>query len=65
MRNPTRIPRILSGIQGVWSDRSDLRLTQLILNLREPGDPQIAISKLYNMEDDELLDRLKEFYDRA
>lgn len=55
MRDPKRIKRILSIIEGIWVKNPDLRLCQLIGNCWEAGDN-------YAKEDDELEIRLKEVY---
>ena len=57
MRDPSRIPVILKEIERIWLEDPDLRLCQLIGNCYESGD-------LYYKEDDDLLKRLKETYDR-
>lgn len=55
MRNPERIPKILSEIEKIWQQYPDSRLGQLILNLeyRLP---------LYQIEDEELVAALKSLY---
>lgn len=58
MRNPKRIPKILNKIEEIWKEYPDLRLGQLISNMsdRSPWP-------LFYIEDDELIERLEEFYD--
>lgn len=56
MRNPKRIPEMMSMIKAIWSANSSLRLGQLIQNaLMDCPD-------FYYLEDDELHDKLYEFY---
>lgn len=55
MRNPNRIDRILNEIRLIWKQYPDLRLGQLILNVIE--DPA-----LYYIEDEELVELLKQTY---
>lgn len=54
MRDPDRIPKMLSEIEELWKKNPDLRLCQLICNIKS-GD-------LYYLEDDELMKRLKATY---
>ena len=56
MRDPDRIPIILSQIEMLWERYPDLRLGQLILNVFGKND-------FYGVEDEELVDRLYGFYD--
>ena len=56
MRNPNRIIPVLIALAQVWKMQPDLRLGQLILN---------AVNNekvLYNIEDDDLINRIAEFY---
>lgn len=55
MRDKYRIDAILNELQKIWMEFSDLRLGQLLLNVVE--DP-----KLYYIEDEVLIEKLKEFY---
>lgn len=55
MRNQNRIDRILNEIRKIWKQYPDLRLGQLILNVIE--DPA-----LYYIEDEELVELLKQTY---
>lgn len=52
MRNPDRIDPMLEQIGSIWRKRPDLRLTQLVLNVKPD----------YNTEDDELVQRLSRMY---
>jgi len=55
MRDKNRIDYILAEINKIWSKYPDLRLGQLLLNVaREP--------LLYYMEDENIVEALKEFY---
>lgn len=55
MRDINRIDRILKEIGTIWKQYPDLRLGQLILNVI--NDPA-----LYYIEDDELVELLKQTY---
>lgn len=55
MRNKERIPIILKEIENIWNKYPDLRLGQLICNV--VTDPM-----LYYIEDDLLIEGLKEMY---
>jgi hypothetical protein len=56
MRDPKRIPIIISAIQRLWEENPDFRLAQLIVNVIHPDDlcPQV-----FYCEDDDLLERLQ------
>lgn len=56
MRNPDRIEKVLERIKRVWKKYPDLRLGQLICNLRFPE------LRLYHIEDEELVGHLERFY---
>lgn len=55
MRNPERISKILAELSEVWIQYPDLRLGQLLLNVI--NDPA-----LYYIEDEDLIKRIKVFY---
>lgn len=55
-RDPQRIPVVLAEIQKIWEKNPDLRLGQLLMNCCSNGDV------LYNLEEDMLLERMKEVY---
>ena len=55
-RDSQRIPVVLLEIQKVWEKNPDLRLGQLIMNCC-PNE-----NVLYNIEDDKLLERIREVY---
>ena len=55
-RDAQRIPVVLSEIQKVWEKNPDLRLGQLLMNCC-PNE-----NVLYNIEDDKLLERIREVY---
>lgn len=56
MRDPERIDKVLDEIRKIWKNMPDLRLFQLLLNLEHYDAP------LYQIEDDELVARLKVMY---
>ena len=60
MRDPERIPEILDKLKEVWEKYPDLRLGQLIDNVvgRSPHP-------LFYIEDKDLVERVKKFYDSA
>lgn len=55
MRNPDRIPEILSRLEEVWKDYPDLRFAQLISNVFPMHAP-------YYMEDEQFIDTIEKFY---
>ena len=55
MRDPKRINTILTQLQEVWEKVPDLRLGQLLLNV-------VVDPALYYLEDQELISRLKSYY---
>ena len=55
MRDPNRITTACNKLAAIWSEYPDLRLGQLILNVID-GTP------LYYIEDNDLLNRLEDFY---
>ena len=55
MRDKHRIDAILTELQSIWMNFPDMRLGQLLLNVSK--DPE-----LYYLEDEELIERLKDFY---
>ena len=55
MRDPNRITTVCNKLAAIWSAYPDLRLGQLILNVID-GTP------LYYIEDNDLLNRLEDFY---
>lgn len=58
MRNPERIDKILQEISRIWHKYPDLRLGQLIGNVLEG-------TNLYYVEDDGLVNALKDAYEEA
>ena len=56
-RSAARISEMTSLLEEIWTKCPDLRLGQLIVNLS--GDE----NKLFYMEDDEMLERMKAFHD--
>ena len=57
MRDPNRITKTLQEIQKVWEQFPDLRLGQLLLN----GTDDVI---LYYLEDEELVEYLKTYYEK-
>lgn len=55
-RDPERIDQILAQIGEVWCQHPDMRLGQLLVNLLDPKP-----NALFNVEDDVLAARLREF----
>ena len=56
MRDPSRIDKVLAALGDTWKQNPDLRLGQLLLNVyRDPA--------LYYIEDDQLVNGVKHFYD--
>ncbi len=55
MRNPLRICKVVDRLEEVWAQYPDLRLGQLILNLQRDYN-------IYNMEDEELIEKIEKFY---
>jgi uncharacterized protein YihD (DUF1040 family) len=58
VRDPNRIPEILSVLSKVWYKNPDFRLCQLIMN----ATGSIRSYDPYYIEDEELLKKLKELY---
>lgn len=54
MRDPARIQRVLGFIQAEWSQYPDMRLGQLLSCVIKDAD-------LFNVEDDVLMLRLREW----
>ena len=59
MRNPNRIYEILNLLQRGWEKMPDLRFGQLIENLKR----YINIDDLFYIEDDELVEKIINFFD--
>ena len=55
MRDPARIPQVIATLRRIWLKNPDLRLCQLI------GNALPAIRDPYHVEDDRLLQRLREY----
>jgi len=58
MRDPDRIPEITNELHDTWTEHPDLRLGQLLLNV------VLLDEDLYYIEDDELLERIKTYYNK-
>lgn len=63
MRDPNRIGPVLMEIERLWRKQPDLRLGQLILNIVK-GEFSPEVSELYNLEDAEIIKRLRKAYER-
>jgi uncharacterized protein YihD (DUF1040 family) len=63
MRDPERIPEVLEVLRVAWESHPDLRLGQLLWNLRDIN-PHLSytVNMFYNMEDDVLEKRLRAQY---
>lgn len=59
MRNPNRISEVLMMLQQGWEKVPDWRLGQLIENLKR----YININDLFYIEDDELVEKIIDFFD--
>ena len=59
MRNPNRIYEILNLLQRGWEKVPDLRFGQLIENLKR----YINTDDLFYIEDDELVEKIINFFD--
>lgn len=59
MRNPNRIYEILNLLQRGWEKIPDLRFGQLIENLKR----YIGVDDLFYIEDDELVEKIINFFD--
>lgn len=57
MRDPARIPQVLETVYRIWGQFPDLRLAQLIENVKRYEEADI-----YYLEDDELVRRLIDLY---
>ena len=57
-RDPARIPLVMVKLEQLWQRLPQLRLGQLIMNVRN------EIPDLYTIEDAELVAKLEEFYAR-
>jgi hypothetical protein len=57
MRDKSRIPKLLTLLNEVWTENPDLRLGQLIVNAVRPSAPA---PQIFSLEDDKMEDKLKE-----
>ena len=59
-----RIDEVLDMIGRIWRQYPDMRLTQLLWNLRDvTGDDRQTATGFYNMEEEALMARLRERYE--
>jgi uncharacterized protein YihD (DUF1040 family) len=61
MRDPKRIDEMLDEIREIWKRSPDLRLMQLLLNCFSYDCPN---GRVYNTEDEVLLEKIKEVYNK-
>jgi uncharacterized protein YihD (DUF1040 family) len=54
MRDPERIQHVLKLVEAIWMANPDLRLMQLLIGAAHHAG--------FNMEDDELMELLREYY---
>lgn len=59
MRDPNRIPEVLSMLRQGWEKVPDWRFGQLIENLKR----YIGIDDLFYIEDDEMTKKIVDFFD--
>lgn len=59
MRNPDRIPEIMSLLQEGWEKVPDWRFGQLMENLKR----DIGVFDLFFIEDDELKKKIIDYFD--
>jgi len=55
MRDPNRIDVILKQLGNIWKEYPDIRLGQFIINA-------VSIDSIYYIEDDILINRIRELY---
>lgn len=58
MRDPNRIPEVLSMLQQGWEKVLDWRLGQLIENLKR----YIGVDDLFYIEDDKMIEKIIDFF---
>ena len=59
MRDPNRIPEVLSMLRQGWEKVSDWRFGQLIENLK----CYIGVDDLFYIEDDKMIEKIIDFFD--
>lgn len=59
MRNPDRIPEIITLLQLGWQKVPDWRLGQLIENLKR----YIGTDDLFYIEDDKMIENIRDYFD--
>lgn len=60
MRNPKRIPEVVTIISNVWKKYPDLRLGQLLSNALCMG-AEVDPANLFYIEDEKLIEMIKTF----
>lgn len=58
MRDPNRIPEVLSMLRQGWEKVSDWRFGQLIENLKR----YIGVDDLFYIEDDKMIEKIIDFF---
>jgi uncharacterized protein YihD (DUF1040 family) len=58
MRDPKRIPKVLEAIQELWKKNPDWRLGQLLINVIDSSNGPTEIFKIWNLEDEDLLEKI-------
>lgn len=61
MRDPNRIKPFLEEIEKLWAKNPDWRFGQLVKNISRTG---VADITLYNMEENEFLEKIGEYINR-
>ena len=64
MRPIGRIDSVLAEVRAIWVNQPDLRLTQMLWNVRDTAHMSIhsTVSKFYNIEEPDLVERLRAQY---
>ena len=61
MRDPSRIPKLMEALEEIWETCPDMRLGQLMVNIQTRGEHPLNEHDLFNIEDDKMLERLREY----
>ena len=59
MRDPNRIPEVLSMLRQGWEKVPDWRFGQFIENLKR----YIGVDELFYIEDDKMIEKIIDFFD--